>query len=497
MEKVNKEYEEAITECIKTAVEAGSPEDQVRQFLSCGYVPLHWQWKFHALARECDKTGGPVKLGAGGARGPGKSHGVFAQVAIDDCQRVPNLKFLFLRQTGKAAQESFEDLIARVLMGKVGYDYKQSTLRFPNGSRIMLGGFYNEKDIDQYIGIEYDGIAIEELNQLTDKKIDKLLGSMRTSKDNWRPRLYASFNPGGIGHQFVKDTFVKPFRNREEFDTRYVPSTYKQNPYLNKEYIDYLQKLKGALGVAWREGDFDIFEGQYFAEYRYEIHVCEPFTLPREWPRYICGDYGYAKPSAVYWYAVNQDEQIFVYRELYQTNLTYGQLAKKIVEITGKDEKKLIRSCTFDPAIKIRSKHTGISGQEEMGNSLTVLAGDNDRIAGWNRFHEYLAPYTGPDGKRTAKLQIFRTCQHLIETIPLMIFDETIPEDLNTDLEDHAVDSIRYGLMSRPYPQKQPRPVDLSTLPPATLQEKVDRELANLHNRSKKTPSDDLLGNDY
>jgi len=51
---------------------------------------------------------GPVMIGAGGARGPGKSHAIFSQVTLDDCQRMPNLKALFLRQTGKAAKESLK-----------------------------------------------------------------------------------------------------------------------------------------------------------------------------------------------------------------------------------------------------------------------------------------------------------------------------------------------------------------------------------------------------
>ena len=40
----------------------------------------------------------------------GKSKAAIAQIALDDCQRVEGLKFLFLRKVGKSAQESFEDL---------------------------------------------------------------------------------------------------------------------------------------------------------------------------------------------------------------------------------------------------------------------------------------------------------------------------------------------------------------------------------------------------
>src|SRR3990167_8488663 len=206
----------ALMKCLATAKEAGVPKDQANIFITSGYIPLPWQWEFHAAAREADKENGPVDIGVGGARGPGKSHAVLAQAGFDDCQRIPNLKGLFLRQTGMAAKESFDDLIQKVLAGRIKYERTISTLKFPNGSRIVLGGFKTASDIDKYIGIEYDFIIVEELNQLTGDKYLKLRGSLRTSKPDWRPRMYTSFNPGGIGHDHVKSRYILPFREGTE-----------------------------------------------------------------------------------------------------------------------------------------------------------------------------------------------------------------------------------------------------------------------------------------
>src|SRR3990167_8777874 len=100
---------QALEKCVQTAKNAGVPADQAKLLLESGYIPLPWQWEFHAAAREADKPGGPVDIGAGGARGPGKSHVVLSQAGLDDCQRIPNLKGLFLRQTGISAQESFDE----------------------------------------------------------------------------------------------------------------------------------------------------------------------------------------------------------------------------------------------------------------------------------------------------------------------------------------------------------------------------------------------------
>ena len=444
---------------IQTAHNAGVPRDQLENFLKAGYVPLPWQMKFHAAARRVDQTGTATKLGAGGARGPGKSFCIFAQICLDDCQRVPGLKALFLRQTGRAAQESFNDLILRVLTGKVQYKYNETNkiLTFQNGSRVVLGGFQYERDIDNYVGIEYDLIAVEELNQLTKRKVDLLLGSMRTSKSNWRPRFYASFNPGGIGHGYVRETFVLPSQNKTEKDTLFFPSTYKDNPFLNQEYLDYLEGLEGSLGKAWRDGNFDIFEGQFFQEFDYNVHVIEPFRIPPAWRKFGAYDHGRAKPACFLWFALDYDGNIWVYRELY-VNQEDGslrweadQIAKEVAKIT-KEADEYLEYVVADAAIFSQHGHGETlaevmqkNGMGKIGTNVPLLIPSHkDRLAGWAIMHQYL--YHTED--TPPKMRLFNTCVNSIRTIPEMIHSVTKPEDLNTLQEDHVSDVLRYFLQT-------------------------------------------------
>lgn len=437
-----------------------------------GYVPLKWQWKFHAAARRADKPDGPVKIGVGGARGPGKSHAVFSQAVLDDCMRVKGLKGLFLRQTGRAAQESFEDLIQRVLKGKVEYEYSrhQSVLTLSNGSRLVLGGFYDDRDIDRYIGIEYDFIAIEELNQLTEDRVLKLLGSMRTSKENWRPRLYASFNPGGIGHAFVKKLFVDPHAMQKEDKTTFIPSTYRDNPYLNPEYIDYLENLPGQLGKAWRDGSFDIFEGQYFQEWNRERHVVVPFKIPEGFKRFRAYDHGRTAPACMKWYALDYDGRVWVYRELYVKGMNVDQIAAKVNTLS---EGETYTYSVADPSIFARTGFVDAAGGQTIAESfarhgITFIPGSNRRVDGWSLMHKYL--YW--DKETIPKILYFNTCFDSIRTIPTLIHDDKKPEDLNTNGEDHAADTDRYFLMTIH---------ESKTAPPKT---KVERMLAE---RKKQT----------
>lgn len=457
---LTKTQQTQLTRCLNIAKEAGVPKDQAGRFIESGYVPLPWQWRFHAAAREADNEDGPTMIGCGGARGPGKSHAVLSQIGLDDCQRRGNLKVLFLRQTGKAAKESFEDLIEKTLKGKVHYTYKAGSLKFANGSRVLLGGFKDDKDIDKYVGIEYDLIAIEEINQLTEEKVEKLRGSLRSSKINWRPRLYASFNPGGVGHGYVKKTFVLPFLTETESDTRFFPSTYRDNPFINTEYRQYLEGLQGQLGAAWRDGDFDILAGQFFTEYRPDIHAIEPFDIPTEWKRVCSLDYGYGSYSSLGWWAISPKNEYIRYREVYASQLSYSDLAREFVSRTNKNEN--ISHIVCDTSIWNKDGHNdfGFSGaeifertvKELTGKTPTLVRANKDRVQGWAVMREDLKVFPDIDERPTSRIKVFNTCFDWHRTIELQVHSEKNPEDLDTDLEDHAMDETRYLCMDRPKP---------------------------------------------
>lgn len=449
--ELSPQAQQALILCLQTAKSSGVPIDQAQRFISLGYIPLPWQWHFHSAARIADKEGGPVDIGCGGARGPGKSHCVLSQVGLDDCQRVEGLKILFLRQTGNAARESFADLIDKTLKGRVSYEFSTNVLKFKNGSRILMGGFQDENDIDKYVGIEYDIIIVEELNQLTTDKYQKLRGSLRTSKPNWRPRMYTSFNPGGKGHAFVKDRYVMPFREQRQKDTFFVPSTYKSNPHLNREYIDYLESLEGDLGKAWREGEWDLFAGQYFDEYRNSLHSCPPF-IPKPSLEFIGGmDWGRSAPFSFHLSCIKHVKyegtvfsRLFTFLEVYGTEKKPSEWAEIIT-------KKLefyhltpdMISIWGDPAMFSKGQDMSLSIADQFQRSgVHIKRANNDRLSRWVLMHNWLS--LAPDG--IPYWVITSNCVNLHRTIPLMIHDEHDIEDLDTTLEDHAVDSSGYAM---------------------------------------------------
>lgn len=442
---------EDLERVVKVAHKKGSPSDQLQSFLTQGYIPTEKAWEFHAAARHCDVDGSPYFILVGGARGGGKSHMVFAQCALDDALRFPGMKILFLRKIQKAAGESMDDLVYRVLKG-ANYDYTPSTGEIElhdNGSKILIGGYKNESDIDKYLGIEYEAIAIEELNQLSEDKITKLRGSLRSSRTGYKTRIYATTNPGGIGHNWVKEHFITPFREASVHSflggpTYFIPATYKDNPFLDQGYIDYLNALTGPLGKAWREGDWDVFEGMAFPQWDYDRHTCDAFFVPTHWTKWRAIDWGLTNPFACGWFAKEPGTgRIYVYREIYYTGLTDAQQADMIAELTPPDEQ--IRLTYADPSMWGRKSMDAVittTAQLYADNGIILSKADNNRIAGRRKISTLL----GDIGDGKPGLVIMRSCPNIIKQLSSLPVDQNRPEDVDTDAEDHAYDYLRYGL---------------------------------------------------
>lgn len=444
----------ALEGFLQTAIQYGMPRDQVHNLLSRGFFPFPKQIQFHAAARECDKPDGPTKVGFGGARGPGKTTTTFTQMALDDCQRMPGLKCLFIRQTQKSAKESFDDLRLRLLRN-TPHEAVSGVVRFPNGSRILLGGFANDKDIDKYLGIEYDLIAIEEDTQLSATKKQQLLTCLRTSKRNWRPRSYHTTNPGGRDHAGYKRMFVEPFRKNCQTTTRFIPSLAQDNPALNKEYMATLEGLSGWLRGAWLDGDWDIAAGQYFTTWRYDDHTCEPFPIPSHWPVWAALDYGFTHPTVALLLA-KFDGTYYVIAE-------YGKA--KTLPITHAENIKNTFARVGVPLNRLRSFSAGADAFQMKGDAHGKTIADQygalgirlkpavmDRVAGASRILQLLGDL---ENGIEPKLKIFRSCPNLIEQLPAMMHDPHRPEDvLKVDVDENGeggddfYDTLRYGLSS-------------------------------------------------
>lgn len=391
------------------------------------------------------------------AAGGGKSFGQIID-ALLNALKYPGIKQLILRTTFPELERSLI-MTSLEVIPKSLYKYNSSNhkMKFNNGSLIEFGYLTSDKDVTQYQSAEYDIIRFDELTHFSEYQYLYMLSRVR-GVNKFPKQIKSSTNPGSIGHQWVKDRFINsmPENTITDFDGRtriFIPARVQENKFLmdsDPEYVERLKQLGENEQKALLYGDWDIFEGQYFPEFKREIHVIEPFKLPNYYKRFRSLDYG-LDTTACYWWAVNTEGRCFIYRELHEPNLTLSDAAKKIIEMTPTEES--ISYTVASPDLWNRRQDSGESGMEIMAREgLMGLVRANDRrIEGWRIMREYLKPYDD-NGHEVARIAIFRNCLNLIKNIPALLHDDKNPEDASGKPHDvtHAPESVRYGIMSRP-----------------------------------------------
>lgn len=451
------------------AARASCPEDQARNFIRARVFLQQRQLVASAAARLCDIPDGPTSIGYGGARGGGKSHWLLAQMGADDCQRVPGLKCLLLRKVGKSNTEHFEDL-RRKLFTYLPHEFSayRGLLTFTNGSRIHAGHFQCEKDIDNYLGIEYDVIGIEEATTLSKRKHDDISTCCRSSKilpdgTTWRPRIYSTTNPGGVGHAWYRTKFIVPFQDGKENDTRFIPARVEDNKFNNPEYRRTLEALGGGWQKrAWLHGDWDIAAGQFFTTFRRDVHVVNEFDDTRAVEWFAALDYGFTHYTVVLLGCRDGDGNTFIVDEHAERMWVPHRHAQAIRAMLARHKTNegftlhllnLKRFVAGADVFSRQSDGTTVAAQySDFGVKLSKA--NMDRVNGWAEVLHLLG-----DSANAVKPKLFihRRCARLIECLPALQHDPNRPEDvLKVDADDDGVggddtaDALRYLVATKP-----------------------------------------------
>jgi hypothetical protein len=368
---------------------------------------------------------------------------------------------------------------------------------WPSGAFIQFSHCKDENDKYDHQGKEYQYMGFDQLEEFTQTQYEFLIAQIRTTDPTIMCYLRGTANPCGVGHTWVKMRFIdkvspdgtpkyfkKADKGDEEIETTpddpqalsraFIYANIYDNPILVKNdpsYLNRLDQLPEKLRRALKEGDWDVFEGQFFNEWRRGVHVIKEFNPYQIHSTIIGLDYGYSKPASVGWYAVLPDGELVRYRELYVEKHTYENLIIKVLamSITPEGQPEKIDYLVADPAIWGDKKHhdepkdgftRGESGYDVMqrvvGERFPILRGDNRRVVGWGRMREYIQLYSNQFNQLSAKLRVTENCKNFIRTLPGLIHDEAIPEDVNTEGEDHSADEARYVIMSRPILPKVP-----------------------------------------
>lgn len=438
----------------------GCTLEQVENFVYAGVLLQSKQLEIAALCRQCDSPDGPREILAGGGRGSGKTNALLAQIFCDDCQRVKGLKVLCLRKVGKANKEQVEDFRKKLLMRlKHNYREQKQEILFENGSMVIMGNFKDEKDIDKYLGLEYDLIYIMESNQLTPSKKVNILSCLRTNKPDWRPRCYQDTNPGGIDHVGNKRKFVDPWKiekdgGAKQSATRYVHSVVDDNKFVDSDYKKFLQTLVGWQRMAWLDGSWEFMAGSFFSNFYESVHVYpnEQTKLnTRSISRWFAGlDYGFSHPTAFVLGCETESGDVFIVGTYFAANTLIEEHAANIFNLLALhnvtiDELEFIaagRDC-----FKVDKDGSTVATEyQERGIMLTAV--HIDRINAWSQVAEVFGDVSKQIRPRCF---IHKNCPELVVQIQVAQCDPKKPNDIlkmNADSEtgdggDDLLESFR------------------------------------------------------
>ena len=413
----------------------------------------------------------------GGSAGGGKSYAMLA----DPLRYMghPSFSGLLLRHTTEELRELIyksKEIYPQIWKG-IKWSERKMQWEAPSGARLWMSYLDRDDDVLRYQGLAFSWIGFDELTQWsTPYAWNYMRSRLRSVAQDLPVYMRATTNPGGPGHQWVKKMFIDPAPYGKQFNAtdiesgnvlsypkghtksgqplfkrRFIPARLSDNPYLSAQgdYETMLLSLPEHQRKQLLDGDWDIKEGAAFSEFDRNIHVIEPFTIPRNWVKFRACDYGYGSYSGVLWFAVSPDEQIIIYRELYCSKVLATDLADMILDAEADDGN--IKYGVLDSSLWHKRGDTGPSLAEQMTmRGCRFRPSDRSkgsRVSGKNEIHRRLQV---DEFTEEPRLVFFNSCTNTISQLPALPLDKKNPEDVDTRSEDHLYDALRYGIMSRP-----------------------------------------------
>lgn len=438
-------------------------------------------WRPHKGAQEAFHKASAFEIGYGGAAGGGKTESLLRELLRQ--VHKPGYKAVFFRRTYPELENSAIDRAFQIYPQHGGEPKdKGRKWQFKTKgtySQIIFSHLEHDSDVHKYQSTQFDVIALDEATSFTEYQYTYMRSRIRgTDPDIQRYYLLAT-NPGNIGHTWFKSRFIdgkEPFKkygfkiqgeeeiqgdvNEKDILTRvFIPAKVWDNPTLVQNDPQYISRLKSLDSVTRRmllDGDWDVFAGQYFSDFRRNVHIIEPFAIPEGWKRFVGIDYGSSAAYAAVFVAFDYDGNCYVYNEYYQKGKTAYQNAKGVQDLYWDKERDIpkdkISAFFMDPSVfgGVRTENgetiadiTKNARPVDGFHGLPIRPAANRRVDGWNTVKEFLNEVNG-----RPKLRIFRNCTNLIQYFPQMIFDKYNPEDLDTTMEDHILDALRYVLQT-------------------------------------------------
>lgn len=228
------------------------------------------------------------------------------------------------------------------------------------------------------------------------------------------------------------------------------------NPYLDKEEVSSLTaSLPADVLESRRYGRFVKRSGMVYPEFDENVHVIQPFPVPREWQDCMSIDPGLNNPLACHWYAVDGDGNVFVVAEHYAAGKDVDWHAEKIREKCAALGWQSDREGRYRALIDSAANQRTLSGTKSVSalfceRGILVNPKVNKELySGINTVKSYLK---GNNGK--PRLYIFASCVNLIRELKKYCWGDG---ETPVKRDDHCLDELRYYLMTKPEGKTAPR----------------------------------------
>ena len=251
------------------------------------------------------------------------------------------------------------------------------------------------------------------------------------------------------GLNWVYEVIFKNQKNDPEL--WHIHMEWADNPYLKADEIERMTKLLDSDELdSRRYGKFSGLGGLIYKEFDIQKHVIEPFCVPHEWYDNISIDPGLNNPLSAHWYAVDYDGNVYVIAEHYLAGKDVKYHSDRIKQISLSLGWHTSKSGNLSALIDSAAAAKTLSGTKSV-SELFYDEGINvnhkvnkDVFSGISRVKYYL---TCDNGK--PRLYIFSHCVNMIKEFLSYRWDVG---DMPKKELDHALDELRYYIMSRPEP---------------------------------------------
>ena len=337
-----------------------------------------------------------------------------------------------------------------------GADYSKEDhcWTFSSGYQFTFGHCREENSHTDYLSKQYTHLGLDEAYSFTEQQYEELDARVRSGdpvlQTLLRTRLMSNPAPGWLKEQFVdpcpegnkilRRKVVDPETGEFKYKTMlFLPAKLADNP--DKVFVkDYKFKLLSKpahMRARYLYGDWDSMEGGYFEDdWNKNVHIIDPFKIPRDWPKFRSMDWGFKAPGTIGYYAMDNDENLYKFYEFNFRLMKDEECAERVIDIEkefGFWDKRGKRSRLMGPADTQLWEERGDSGKSKAAvfAEKGIYWSPADKASISRNAERVTARLRDYDQTREPGLMVFRGCHKTIAMfagIKVDPKDSTIPD---------------------------------------------------------------------